>query len=252
MPIFKAGQKLVYYAHVPKCAGSSLEDYVHARFGEMAFLDGSYMSRPASERWSKTSPQHIDVKSLSYFINPDFFDHIFTIIRHPVARIVSAYHFQLEVERMVPDGTGFGEWLLDIQERLAEEPFLFDNHVIPMSRIVPEGAEVFYLEHGLDALIPYFDALANNADGQRAIGRSNERQGNKGNRVVPTDKDLELIAQLYAEDFQRFGYSIENQEPTVAAPVISPEVTAARDHTLARQARPIAKFAMRIARRLNQ
>lgn len=252
MPIFRANQKLVYYAHVPKCAGSSLEDYIHERFGEMALLDGSYMSRSAAERWSKTSPQHIDTKSLSKFVKPEFFDHIFTVVRHPVARIVSAYHFQLEVERLVPQGTGFGEWLLDIEERMAEEPFLFDNHVLPMSKIVPQGADVFHLEHGLDGLIPYFDGLAGNSDGARALGRTNERKGDKGSRVIPTDKDLALITRLYGEDFERFGYSVEERKPLAKAPEMSAEVLAARDRTLARQARPIAKLAMRIARRLNR
>lgn len=252
MPIFKAGHKLVYYAHVPKCAGSSLEDYVHERFGEMAFLDKTYMSRPASERWSNTSPQHIDTKSLYKFVESSFFDHIFTVVRHPVARIVSAYHFQLEVEKLVPQSTGFGEWLLDIEERLAEAPFAFDNHVLPMSQIVPDGADVFYLEHGLDGLIPYFDGLAGNADGQRAIGRTNERKAEKGARAKPTDKDLALIKKLYREDFDRFGYTLEDRAPKAAVPVISPDALAARDRTLARQARPIAKLATRIARRLNR
>lgn len=252
MPIFRADQKLVYYAHVPKCAGSSLEEYVHERFGGMAFLDQTYMSRPPVERWSKTSPQHIDIKSLYKFIKPSFFDHIFTIVRHPVGRLVSAYHFQLEVERLVPESTGFSEWLLDIEERMAEEPFLFDNHVLPMAQIVPHEATVFHLEHGLDALIPYFDALAGNAEGARAIGRTNERKADKGMRATPSNSDLALIEKIYAEDFERFGYDIADSTPKAAAPELSVEVLADRDRTLARQARPIAKFAMRVARRLNR
>lgn len=252
MPLFKAAQKLVYYAHVPKCAGSSLEDYIHARFGEMALLDKTYMLRPAANRWSKTSPQHIDKNSLYNFIEPDFFDRIFTVVRHPVARIVSAYHFQLEVEKLVPENVGFGEWLLDIQDRMEEDPFAFDNHVLPMSRIVPEGADVFHLEHGLDVLIPYFDKLAGNEDGARAMGRTNERNSGKGARVKPTDRDLALIGELYNEDFERFGYSLETREPKSPAPEMTAEMLVARDYTLARQARPIAKFAMRLARRLNR
>ena len=157
MPIFRAGEKLVYYAHVPKCGGSAVGWYLDERFGPLAFTDRRHTAQPAAARWSRTSPQHIDRGSLARLFPQGFFDAVFTIVRHPVARIVSAYHFQLEVEASIPQDTGFSDWLADLEEQLEEDPFAFDNHVRPMSDIVPEGAQVFHMEHGLDALVGWFD-----------------------------------------------------------------------------------------------
>jgi len=222
MPIFKAGGKLVYYAHVPKCAGSALEVYVHERFGSMALLDQAHTGQAPQDRWSRTSPQHIDTASLSRLFPLDFFDVVFTIVRHPVARLVSAYHFQLEVEKLVPPETGFSEWLLDIEERLSEERFVFDNHTLPMSNIVPEGAHVFHLEHGLDALVPFFDAIAGDEAPPRAIPK-----------------------------FERFGYQIGKKAPDTEAPELTSALITARDRENTRRARPIAQLAQKISNRLN-
>jgi hypothetical protein len=94
MPIFKAGGKLVYYAHVPKCGGSAVGWYLTERFGPIAFEDRNHTRHDAKTQWSRTSPQHIDRVSLGRLFPEGFFDAAFTIVRHPVARLVSAYHFQ--------------------------------------------------------------------------------------------------------------------------------------------------------------
>ena len=170
MPIFKAGGKLVLYAHVPKCGGSAVAWYLAQRFGPIAFHDNFHTRHDPRTLWSKTSPQHIDRGSLARLFPDGFFDAAFTIVRHPVARLVSAYHFQLEVEKSVPLTTGFSEWLEDLAELRSENPFAFDNHVRPMTEIVPDGATVFHMEHGLDALVPWFDALTGAASAPRASG----------------------------------------------------------------------------------
>ena len=251
MPIFKAAGKLVYYAHVPKCGGSALAWYLRERFGLIAFSDDRYFSQPARRRWTRTSPQHVDREALGRLFPDGFFDASFTVVRHPVSRLVSAYHFQMEVEKTVPDQTGFSDWLADLEDRLAEDPFVFDNHVRPMDQIVPEGAQVFHLEHGIDALVPWFDTLTGGADSLRAIPRINEKSGGpKAARVTPGAPDLELIGRLYAVDFKRFGYDLERRDPAAPAPRIAPEQVAARD-ALERQLRsPVRRLRRRSGRAL--
>lgn len=235
MPIFKAGSKLIYYAHVPKCGGSAVEEYLTDRFGgHGAFQNTQYTSRPEKLRWTKTSPQHIDVEALGLLFPADFFDASFAIVRHPVSRLVSAYHFQLEVEGTVPETTGFSEWLHDLPDRIGENPFAFDNHIRPMAEIVPEGAQIFYLEHGLDAMVPWLDHVTGQKVGMRAVPHTN-KQGEyvKGGaakpKAKPTDADLATIAKMYAEDFRRFAYELTARQPTVAAPEMTPEQLAERD-----------------------
>ena len=219
MPIVRSGTQLIYFAHVPKCAGSAVEDHLAARFGAMALRDTRHLSQPADRRWTKTSPQHVDAPTLSRLFPPDFFDLVFAVVRHPVSRLVSAWHFQLEVERTVPNGMTFTDWLDDLPERLESDPFLFDNHTRPMDEMVPEAAEIFHFEHGLDAIVPWLDRATGRTDGPRTIGQTNPRGSHakaKSEKVTPSARDLDLIGQIYARDFERFGYRLE--EPAPVAP----------------------------------
>lgn len=255
MPIFKADDKLVYYAHVPKCGGSAVSWYLSERFGQVAFNDSSHTRHDPAGLWSRTSPQHIDRQSLTRLFPEGFFDTVFTIVRHPVARVVSAYHFQVDVEQRVSPEISFTDWLMDLEDRLAEDRFVFDNHVRPMTEIVPDGAKVFYMEHGLDALIPWFDALTGKSTGPRALPRINEkgqRRGADSEKARPTDSDLDRIAEFYAADFDRFGYAIGEKAPKAAAPELSAEQMAERDAALREFNAPMAKLRRHIGQKLER
>lgn len=224
MPIFRCRDKLVFYAHVPKCAGSAVNRYLAERFGALAFQDERFLLHPQDQRWSRTSPQHIDREARARLFPEGFFDASFTIVRHPVARAVSIYNFQREVEHTIPEETGFSAWLEGLPGALARDPRAFDNHARPMDDIVPEDATVFRLEDGTEDLIAWLDALQGEAAGPRAITPANRRSDRRGGvvwmgtrngaragapPVRPSAEDLEVIAAIYERDFSRFGYPIE-------------------------------------------
>ena len=255
MPIFKAGSKLVLYSHVPKCGGSAVSWYLQERFGQVAFHDSRHTRHDPASLWSRTSPQHIDSESLDRLFPAGFFDAVFTIVRHPVARLVSAYHFQLEVEQIVSTRVSFSDWLADLTERRAEDPFIYDNHVRPMAEIVPQGAKVFHMEHGLDALVPWFDRLTGGKDGPRAVPRINEQGAYTGKgkslpKATPTDADLELITRLYGEDFARFGYRIGEKAPDCPPPTLTAQQIAERDAMLRDFNSPIGRIRRKLSTRL--
>ncbi len=249
MPIVRAGPLLVYFAHVPKCGGSSIEAYLDARFGRVALIDIRHSVQKRDERWNRSSPQHMDVDVQRRMFPNGFFDHSFTVVRHPVARLISAYHFQSEIERLPLARAGFSEWLDALPEMMEEDPFVFDNHTRPMVELVPEDAKVFHLEHGLDALVPWFDRLTGSKEGPRAVRAVNERKGRGGTtKVTPTPTDLETIARVYGADFARFGYTIGDKAPNAPPPTLSPEFIAERDAELARAVRPGAWLRERLTR----
>ena len=260
MPIVKTNRKLIYYAHVPKCGGSAVSWFLRKRFASVAFNDNDFTARPDLSRWSKTSPQHLDAENMARLFPEDFFDACFTIVRHPVARLVSAYYFQMEVEQKISRQVDFSTWLEDIVDALAENPFVYDNHVRAMSDIAPEGAQVFYMEHGLDALIPWFDDLTGNQNGPRAIREVNKRGKTRKStdglaKAEPTERDLSLIAEVYASDFERFSYVVDDREPKVPAPKLPQTFVAERDAALEEMARnntPLKTYARKIRRNLFQ
>jgi len=216
MPILRSGAQLIYYAHVPKCAGTAVEEYLTARFGPLAFHNTRYLSLPQQQRWCRSSPQHIDLNSLNRLFPKGFFDLSFTVVRHPIDRIVSAWHFQLEVERTVPQGLTFGEWLHDLEDIHTDQPFAFDNHTRPMNDIVPQGAKVFHLEQGLEQIVPWLDEVTGDTSGPRSIGETNRRSGKAATgsgKVSPSPTEIAQIARLYSLDFERFGYQPDKKEP---------------------------------------
>ena len=257
MPFFRIGAKLAYFAHVPKCGGTSVEDYLVERFGPLAMLDRRFQHRPPAARWSRTSPQHIDWESLQSILPLGFIDAVFTVVRHPIARAESAYHFQVGVEKSIPADTPFSDWLRAQIALLQADRFALDNHMRPQSDFVPEGAAVFPLEHGLDAIVPYLDALAGTAEGPRAIGHSNRRKP-AGPRVAPpawakpSGADVALLREIFAADFARFGYRAESREPPGAKPALAASFLAARDRELARRARLSYQLARKLRRWLGR
>jgi hypothetical protein len=209
MPIFRVGDKLHYYAHVPKCGGSSVEAYLKARFGTLGFLDTRFLDLPEPQRWTKSSPQHLPYSALSKLIPAGWIASSFAVVRHPVKRLVSAFQYQVEVEGTVAALWSIDEFFDDWLKNAKDDPFRYDNHLRPQADIVPEGATVFRLEDGLGAIVPHLDTLAGNSDGPRAIPKENVRKKGMApdaERMKLSPETMTRIADYYAEDFRRFGY----------------------------------------------
>lgn len=252
MPIFRGAGKLFYFAHVPKCGGSSVELYLKERFGAIGLVDHRYLSVPEDRRWSRTSPQHVDWESLTRFFPETMFDGVFTVVRHPVARIVSDYVFQIDVEKTIAPGTSFADWLRAAFAEYGSDPFLVDNHIRPQVDFAPDGCVVFHLEHGLDAIIPYIDLLVGDESGPRFVGHTNQRRPDKGEArtVAPSSEDLALIRAFYAADFDRFGYAPDQPKPLAPPCKLDPAFLAASEAQRQRARRPFSRIATKVLNRL--
>jgi Sulfotransferase family len=212
MPICKMAGKLIYFAHVPKCAGTAVERYLQVRFGPLALLDQRHTLHDPDLLWPRSSPQHIDLVSLGRLIPPGFCDASFAVVRHPVDRVLSTFHFQDEVQQIIPSGQTLTAWLAALPGLMAADPFYADNHCRPMGELVPRDAVVFQLEAGLAPVVEWLDIQAGSTSGPRSIAQMNVR-GSRPQyprtltpRRLPGPHDIATIEQLYAADMQRFGY----------------------------------------------
>jgi len=221
MPLFRAAQKLVYYAHVPKTAGTTIEKYLTQRFGPLDFLDPKFGALSEDARWSKTSPQHMPEDARIRVLPDTFIDASFATVRHPATRLRSAFLFQREIAHKIPEGTEFLAWLSENAATLAQDPYAYDGHMRPMSATVPPQAQAFAIEAGMAPIIRWLDTLTDTHDAQtqmiphNVLAKRLIHQKSLPVQVELDDEALEQIAMIYAEDYSRFGYDVAPpiQEP---------------------------------------
>lgn len=217
MPITRINKDLIYFAHVPKCAGTSVERYLNDRFGDLAFWDWYYDRIPPRLRWTQSSPQHVDKDTFFRLIPPSFLTASFAMVRHPYLRAQSVFHYQQEVRGTIAPETGFMDWLEGLWHQLDEAPFAQDNHPRPMCDFIPEDAQIFKLEEGGGAkMIAWLDELAGNSDGPRELARENARKETpRKSKPLWGKSDAEdeeiktqkwLAWEIYRADYDRFGY----------------------------------------------
>jgi hypothetical protein len=97
MPIVRFKNKIVYFSHIPKCGGTSVENFLKIITGtNLAFLNRNfYMDK--NRQWSVASPQHIPGKDVSKLFPITFFDEFFAVTRNPLNRFYSAFIFQKHI-----------------------------------------------------------------------------------------------------------------------------------------------------------
>lgn len=216
MPLAFIQGRLVYFAHVPRCGGTAVENYLHARFGRLAFVDRQFNSLSAKQRWSKTSPQHLETQALERIMPRSWISWSFTVVRHPAARIASVFRFQRDIEQSIPTGQSFSDWVCNLAASLKKQPHQFDNHTRPASDLVPSDAVVFRLEDGLSRVVGWLDQIEGATRGPREVAAANVLTAVRAHlgRVPGPEPEMTLTAQaaiaaLYADDFKRFGYTTE-------------------------------------------
>ena len=209
MPIFQHDGALHYFAHVPKAGGRSVEDYLRRRFGTLSMIDDGHHDRARRSAWLRTTPQHVAVEDLEVILPTEWFASIFAVVRHPVARIVSAFNFQSTVWRQIPVGMSFAEWFDEYRALSRIYPYYYDNHLRPQSDFVPRRARIFRLEEGMAGLPEWLDEVTNSQAPDLSIAHVNASRPAKGSyyRAEPlSEADMDAIAAHYAVDFERFGY----------------------------------------------
>ena len=127
------------------------------------------------------------------------------MVRHPVSRIISEYHYLRDGLMFIPESQSFSDWLQSIPEIYSKTRWSLDNHLRPICEMVPSNSVVFKLEDGLENVVSFLDDLANDQGGPRSIERAHQRLGT-AEPAVPTAEDIALIEKFYSRDFDRFEY----------------------------------------------
>ncbi len=200
MSLCRAGDRILFFAHVPKTGGSSVQDYLVRRFGPLWLHETGFHARQRRQPDIVQALPHLAAADAGLLLPPDL-AWSFAMVRDPVARLQSEYRFQSGVSRA--SRFPFPTWLRIVLRAAALDPRVYENHIRPQTDLVPAGAEVFRLEDGFDALVARLDAVTGTTAPQVGMGHllRQERQP-----IPMFRQDVERILAFHAADYDRFGY----------------------------------------------
>ena len=218
MPVYHK-HKLVHI-HIPKTAGTAIEKYFHD-IGDMKWNPESWFGQEKkNSRWYEY--QHLSVEELRSLANSTFEGYTsFAVVRNPYSRMVSDY-----------------VWRQSIQKRNPHSPTQFFDTFDAFLRAIPKNINTHWADHVRDAdktwanfLIhtrPQYQYILDPARRslvdeilkfehlRTEITRLLNRCGLHINpiglgstrdiREDYTRAQLDMINEIYAEDFNHFGY----------------------------------------------
>lgn len=227
MPLFQVRQRSVWFAHVPKTGGTSVEQALASTADvSITFLDWGWHNRFRRGVWPTRrppcSPQHLTWADglAAQASRPD---HVVGIVRDPAQRIQSEWRYQKSRQSSTKLGRAFASlpfsiWLPIVLSMAARNPYAFDNHIRPQSDFLPETATVFRLEDGLDGVLHWMsDALETPLPPAGSALKT-------GKSHTMSEQDAALIYGAFQKDFQRFGYSplrVSARKPAIWAHIVA-------------------------------
>ena len=204
MPLVTGANQRVFFAHVPKTGGSSVEEYLIRRFGGPLSLKDVTHRNGRRRRGLISLSTHLTAEDLLDVLPHDV-DYSFAVVRNPLQRVLSQYRFQAGVSRTAR--YTFSTWLRLMLHCVAMDLRVYQNHIRPQSDLVPEDSEVFRLEDGFDGMIAWLDEITGTIAPEIEINHLLKKEHVP---VAVKSDDVRLIHDYYAADYERFGYERES------------------------------------------
>ncbi|MEX3016642.1 sulfotransferase family 2 domain-containing protein [Gymnodinialimonas hymeniacidonis] len=196
MPLARIGDRILFFAHIPKTGGSSVETYLDQK-GAVALRFKRRMG------WSETTAQHMEARIHTRLVPDGFFDASFAVLRDPVARMVSEYRYRRDRYERQRD---FPAWVRAAFDAYGRDQYVFDNHIRPQTEYLRPGMVLFRLEAGMDAVCDWIDAETGTPPASRDIW---EKKSATEKVAVPDDLRDEII-KFYEADYAVMDRMIEN------------------------------------------
>lgn len=200
---FKSEKKELFFIHIPKNAGTTIENTVekyNILWGKKYFKNKDVKLK--SNILKKNSLWHIPPK---YFLDNSYKNKIlFSVVRNPYERIISECKWISKSKNKKCNN--INDFIMKKLEEYKKNKFSSDNHLIPQSEFIygnPQCNEILRFENlneDFEKLMkkynyPKIKLLHHNKSEDRNITIRNLNK-----------KSIDLINEVYKEDFKNFGY----------------------------------------------
>ena len=207
MPIYIRNDIKIYHAHIPKCAGSSIENFFIKENFEYAFLDRYFTLKNKKDLWNKSSPQHL----LAYQFNDLFynlkFNFTFAIVRNPIDRFVSAFIFNFQ-RKHIQNIEDINQFIDSFYQEKKFKNFYLDNHFLPMKYFIENipNIKIYKLENGLINLKKDLIEVLKEKDMKINFEKNNIRKDINEKLVTLNTSSISKLNEMYKMDFENFNY----------------------------------------------
>ena len=217
MPIFTSPckNKNILFLHIPKCGGSSVEDFFKLNGFTIDFFSPNTKSYI---KHFKCTPQHMHSSMLEEIFKLKSFDYIFAIVRNPIKRIISEYLWQVSLPIAQ---NGIDDWYKKVRKLYKINNFYADNHLRPASEFIIQNTNIFKLEKGLDLAIDSINRCLDLDLQSKDIRNKNSSTKIKEfwirkmpeieyrfNQKEPSQYTINRIKEDYLIDFKNFSYDL--------------------------------------------
>ena len=206
MPLFTKDSQRILFVHIPKTGGTSVESHFAANGWEM-------------ELWSSVrndgkspSDQHLLYEDLKTKIADIDDIYSFTVVRNPIRRIISEWRWQRWQLKRVKDS--LSEFIRRVADSLASDKVYWDNHWRPQIDFIDPAINRLCRMEMLKEDYPMvisesgagFNSVLPHVNASKTIFEKYIRWRFTDDL---TDADLRVVKDIYAADFENFGYSDE-------------------------------------------
>lgn len=201
MPIFKKNGKRLAFIHIPKAAGSSIERY----FTDLGWKMTFYL--PCSDP-NLPSEQHFTYTVLRERV-PDLDDiPSFCVVRDPFQRMVSEWRWQRDI--MKNTMLSFSDFVRRVDMSLRSSRTYWDNHWRPQSDFVSDEIDsVIRMESLKKEFEAFLDMQGLDPSIKLPMINRTRKTARTRLRIKATPEAIERLVRIYRDDFEQFGYSME-------------------------------------------
>jgi hypothetical protein len=212
MPIFRVGERLVLFIHIPKAAGTSIETMLkmHPQCSSVHCLETGVNN--AFNAAAFCSPQHFHAELLTSVFRVEQFDFIFTIIRDPLCRLLSEH--TMRIQRQDVESQPFDTWYALAREQRMVNPYVYDNHLRPASEFIIDCCHVFDLGDGLPHIWQHVAKMIGIDSSHSQTQRIKPCGGTNASPASVSAETKRLIARDYESDFRLRRKFRERRSPT--------------------------------------